>query len=86
MYNSDIRPDDQQQCKRGLMQEFYTVEEVARLFRVSEQTIRLWIKAGKLQSKKVGRAHLIPAASVQALLDTTNGESSGNSLPVLLAA
>ncbi len=34
--------------------EYYTVEEVAELLRVSQPTIRRWIRAGTLRAERVG--------------------------------
>lgn len=47
---------------------FYTAEEVARLIRVSEQTVRLWIREGKLPARRFGRNWRIPTADVQRIL------------------
>jgi excisionase family DNA binding protein len=47
---------------------FYTAEEVARLIRVSEQTIRAWIRDGKLPARRFGRNWRIPSADVQRIL------------------
>ena len=49
--------------------EFYTVEELADKLKVSEQTIRLWIRQGKLESYQFGRAHRIPAESFERFLE-----------------
>jgi excisionase family DNA binding protein len=59
-------------------QQFYTVEEVAQLFKVSEQTIRLWIRSGKLESFKIGRGHRIPAESVKQLIAQSKAERVGD--------
>jgi excisionase family DNA binding protein len=48
--------------------EFYTTEELAEYLKLSEQTIRLWIRQGKVKSFKFGRAHRIPVDEVQRLL------------------
>jgi excisionase family DNA binding protein len=53
--------------------EFYTVEEVAQIFRVSPQTIRSWVRAGKLSSVRLGRSHLIHVASVDQLREVNSG-------------
>jgi excisionase family DNA binding protein len=37
------------------MMEFLTVEEIANTLKVSVQTVRNWIKTGKLPALKVGR-------------------------------
>lgn len=35
--------------------EFYKIPEVAEAFKVTPQTIRTWIKQGKLKSQRIGR-------------------------------
>lgn len=37
----------------------YTVNEVAKMFRVTPYTVREWIKRGQLTAIKVGRRYLI---------------------------
>ncbi len=53
---------------------FYTVEELAEMLKVSTQTIRAWIKSGKLKSFKIGKAHRIPDTEVQRLIAESNGQ------------
>jgi excisionase family DNA binding protein len=53
---------------------FYTVEELAAMLKVSEQTIRLWIRRGRLQSFKIGRGHRIPAEEVRRLIEASKAE------------
>ncbi|XSG76187.1 helix-turn-helix domain-containing protein [Herpetosiphon llansteffanensis] len=55
--------------------EFYTTEELAEYLKLSEQTIRLWIKQGKVKSYKFGRAHRIPIEEVQRFLEEARKES-----------
>ena len=43
---------------------FYTVDEVAKQLRVTEQTIRRWIAEGKIPAIKVGRKNLIDAKAM----------------------
>jgi excisionase family DNA binding protein len=48
--------------------ELLTVDDLAKLFHVSGQTIGLWIKAGKLpQPTRVGHKRLWRAADIDAL-------------------
>ncbi len=44
-----------------------TVPEAARRARVSAETVRRWIRAGKLSSQKVGTQHLVEERDVDAL-------------------
>lgn len=45
-----------------------TVPEAAKLLRVSEHTIYLWLRSGKLKSVRPGRKWLIPEEEIQKLL------------------
>ena len=38
---------------------FYTIPETAKALRVTPQTIRAWIKQGKLKGQRIGRPILI---------------------------
>lgn len=54
----------------------HTVAEVAKIFSVSEQTVRIWINQGdskkrKLGAIKVGKKWLV---SRQAMIDWANGQ------------
>lgn len=51
---------------------FYTISDIASLFTVSEQTVRKWIKDGKLQSFKVGRGVRVTAEALRNYLAETN--------------
>lgn len=46
-----------------------TVPEASKLLRVSEHTIYLWLRSGKLKSVRPGRRWLIPEEEIQKLLD-----------------
>jgi excisionase family DNA binding protein len=48
--------------------EFFTVEELAEKLKVSEQTIRLWIRQGRLEAYQFGRAHRVPAEAYERFL------------------
>ncbi len=76
-----------------MFDEFYTVEELADKLKVSEQTIRLWIREGRLEAYKFGRAHRIPGEAFRRFLEqskqrpgTDEEEASGNYMPGLVAA
>ena len=47
---------------------FYTVEEVAKMLNVSLQTIRRYIKSGKLQAIKLGKSYKISQEHVDKAL------------------
>jgi len=63
-----------------LMEKFYTIGELEEILKLSDTTIRRYIRAGKLESTKIGRYHRISESSIKAFLDeqnnTTNDERS----------
>lgn len=46
-----------------------TVPEAARRARRNPETIRRWIRSGKLRSRKIGTQHVIEEADLDATLD-----------------
>lgn len=44
------------------------LEEVAEIARVSTDTVRFWVRQGKLMSLRPGRRRLVPRAALEALL------------------
>ena len=71
-------------------EEFYTVEELADRLKVSEQTIRLWIRQGKLESYQFGRAHRVPASALRRFIEQSKQhrapEEEDEMSPALAAA
>jgi len=51
------------------MEQFYTIAEIKDLLKVSDATIRRYIRAGKLESRRIGNQHRITEASVNKFLD-----------------
>lgn len=51
-----------------------TVPEAARRAGKNPETVRRWIREGKLQARKVGTQHTIEDADLQAFLDTEGAE------------
>ena len=51
---------------------FYTIPEVAEALRVTPQTIRAWIKKGKIKSQRIGRPILITENNLKEFLQATN--------------
>ncbi|SEV81736.1 helix-turn-helix domain-containing protein [Kaistella antarctica] len=47
---------------------FYTIPEVAEALNVTSQTIRAWIKKGKLKSQRIGRPILITETNLKEFL------------------
>ena len=51
------------------MQDFYTVEQVAKILQLEEVTIRRHINAGKLEAVKIGKVWRISEEALQKLID-----------------
>lgn len=51
---------------------FYTIPETAQALRVTPQTIRAWIKQGKLKGQRIGRPILITDNNLKEFLQATN--------------
>ena len=81
------------------MRQYYRAEEVAQVLGVTDQTIRNWIREGKINAKRFGRPFMIPLAEVARLLDTTPAAAAAlfeqaeaqenteeNRIPVIVAA
>lgn len=47
---------------------FYTIPEVAEALNVTSQTIRAWIKQGKIKSQRIGRPILITENNLKEFL------------------
>ena len=47
---------------------FYTIPETAAALRVTPQTIRAWIKQGKIKSQRIGRPILITEKNLKQFL------------------
>ena len=52
---------------RENMPKYYTVKEVAEIMKVSEKTVRNWIKWGRIKAIKIGRQWRIPAEEIDNL-------------------
>jgi excisionase family DNA binding protein len=50
---------------------FYTIPETAKALRVTPQTIRLYIKQGKIKSQRIGRPILIKENNLREFLQAT---------------
>lgn len=55
-----------------------TVPEAAKVARRDPETVRRWIRAGKLAARKVGTQHLIDQDDLAAFLDTTGPVDQGH--------
>ena len=54
-------------------QPFLTVPEFAKATAVTGQTVRAWIRSGRLRADKLGRDYLIPADELDRILDRAGG-------------
>lgn len=55
----------------------YRVYEVAEMLKVSIETVRRWIRSGKVKSIRLGRSHLIPKAEIDKLMNVDEKEAAG---------
>ena len=71
-----------------------TVPEAAKRIRRDPETIRRWIRSGRLRARKVGTQHVIDEADLAALADETSlplpaawrHTTTGEPMPDVLAA
>lgn len=54
--------------ERGMEREAYSISEVARLTGLCTQTVWRYIHQNKIQARRVGRKHLIPASELKKIL------------------
>lgn len=50
---------------------FYTVSEIAQALNVTPQTVRLYIKQGRLKSQRIGRPLLISEKQLREFIEPT---------------
>jgi excisionase family DNA binding protein len=50
---------------------FYTIQETASALRVTPQTVRTWIKRGRIKSQRIGRPILITESNLREFLQAT---------------
>ena len=50
---------------------FYTIPETAKALRVTPQTIRAYIKQGRIKSQRIGRPILITESNLKAFLQVS---------------
>ena len=61
------------------MEKFLTVEQVSDLLQVHLDTVRFWLRTGKLPGVKVGRAWRIPEGALQTLSQDARAHSQPSS-------
>jgi len=52
---------------------FYTIPETAEALNVTPQTIRAWIKKGRIKSQRIGRPILITENNLKEFLKESKG-------------
>jgi len=52
-------------------EELLTVDEAAARLKIKADTVRKWLRSGKLRAAKLGRSWRIPDSEVEALLKET---------------
>jgi len=52
---------------------FYTIQETAQALKVTPQTVRTWIKKGKIKSQRIGRPILITENNIREFLQPSTG-------------
>lgn len=56
---------------------FYTIQELSEALRVTPQTIRAWIKKGRLKGQRIGRPILVTEKSLLDFLQPTGSGETG---------
>ena len=51
---------------------FYNIQETAQSLKVTPQTVRAWIKKGRIKSQRIGRPILITENNLKEFLKATN--------------
>jgi excisionase family DNA binding protein len=51
---------------------FYNIQETAKALQVTPQTVRAYIKQGKIKSQRIGRPLLITEGNLKEFLKATN--------------
>ena len=57
---------------------FYNIQETAKALQVTPQTIRAWIKQGKIKSQRIGRPILITENNLKEFLSSSTKFSNEN--------
>lgn len=65
------KPDTQQgtKCPDAAEGVYYTVQETAKMLKISERTIWRWIHGGKLAARRFGRQYRIRGADIEKLAE-----------------
>ncbi len=55
--------------EKMMIEDYYTIEQVAEKLQVTRQAVHNWIKEGRLDSIKIGRSRRIPTSALVRLLE-----------------
>jgi len=58
----------------------YSVEEAAKLLNITEYTVRVYLREGKLRGRKIGGLWFIPEDNIKSFVLESEGEVNGNNL------
>jgi len=53
------------------------VSDAAKMLGVCVETVRRWIKSGKIKARKVGTRYLIPLSEIEKYVSISSGQMSG---------
>ncbi len=73
------------------MEDYYTIEEIAKKLRVSRVTVYRWMQSGALRYVMAGERRRIPQSALDAFLregrpEDVKEDAEGNYMPALVAA
>lgn len=58
------------------MPKFYTPQEVSEMFKITDKTVRNWIRNGELDAIVVGKTYRIPEESIKTLIKRNEVKSN----------
>lgn len=58
------------------MPKFYTLQEVSEMFKITDKTVRNWIRNGELDAIVVGKTYRIPEESIKTLIKRNEVKSN----------
>lgn len=61
----------------GLREAYYTPEEVAERLSVHPNTVRLWLRQGRMSAVRAGRLWRVRESDLQAFLKESRGQEEG---------
>lgn len=60
------------------MEQLHTVEQVAQLLQLHPDTVRIWLRTGRLRGRKLGRVWRVPDGELRELSRTLGAEPNKN--------